>query len=157
MPTIADTCDLLISPESIHPLNGCFYIQCWWLTRLALIGLHFKTFYPLINLLLIHSACSILCQHLAINSHRFDSLCSQKAYYSTLFLDGAFAEWIDHMSVFAEPCHSNATSYLSSNAYAWCCISASLFLQFQNCFTFWFNLVFLKANQDMNKVTSFLL
>jgi hypothetical protein len=40
-----------------------------------------------------HGAYSILCQHPAMDFHRFNPICPQKMQYGALFLDGAIAEW----------------------------------------------------------------
>jgi hypothetical protein len=76
------------------------------------VGLHplhlssnLKAFYPLVDLLLMHGACSILCQHTAIDFCRFNHLCLQKTHYGALFLDGAIAEWSGDISTLVALCH----------------------------------------------------
>jgi hypothetical protein len=64
-----------------------------------------KVFYPLVDLLLVRDACSILCQHPVMDFRKFNALCPQKRHYGTLFLDGAIAEWSGHTSTLVALCH----------------------------------------------------
>jgi hypothetical protein len=53
----------------------------------------------------MNGACSILCQHPAMDFHRFNHLCPQKTHYGALLLDGAIAEWSGHTYNFVALCH----------------------------------------------------
>jgi hypothetical protein len=82
----------VFSDQCIHPLDVLVRAWCRWPTRSAFI--HYtcssllKVFHPLVDLLLMHGASSILCQHPATDFRRFNPLCPQKMHYSALFLDG---------------------------------------------------------------------
>jgi hypothetical protein len=88
--------------SSIHPLDVLVRSWCRWATRSAFIcytcSTLLKAVYPLVYLSLMHGACSILCQHLAMDFCRFNPLCPQKLHYGMLFLDGAITEWSGHTS-----------------------------------------------------------
>jgi hypothetical protein len=91
---------IVFSDQGIHPLDVLVRVCCRWVTRSALIPYTYssllKMFYPFVDLSLMHGACSILCQHRAMDFHRFNPLCLQKTHYGVLFLDDAVTEWSGH-------------------------------------------------------------
>jgi hypothetical protein len=70
--------------QGIHPLDVLVRAWCRWATSSAFIRYTCsslpKAFYPLVDLSLIHGACSILCQHLVMEFRRFNPLCPQKMH-----------------------------------------------------------------------------
>jgi hypothetical protein len=94
-----------------HPPSVDMLIRAWcrWATRSAFIRYTYssllKAFYSLIDHLLMHRVCSILCQHLVMDFRRFNLLCPQKMHYGALFLDGAITEWSRHTSTLVALCH----------------------------------------------------
>jgi hypothetical protein len=122
---------------SRHPSSGCVGpCVMQWAIRSAFIrytcSSFLKAFYTLVSLSLMHGACSILCQHSAVDFRRFNPLCPQKTHYGALFLDGAVAEWSGHTlhsllsAMWLNDGMLRAARYTSSLADMWCCASAPL-------------------------------
>jgi hypothetical protein len=146
---------LVFSDQGIHPLDVLVRAWCRCATSSAFIcytcSSLLKALYPLIDLSLMHGACSILCQHPEMDFCRFKPLCPQKTNYGVLFHDGAIAEWSGHTyiiwllsAMWLNDGMLRAANYTSSLAHMWCCASAPLsFLprNFKIAFTLWFNYV----------------
>lgn len=73
----------------------------------------------------------VLRKYPGMDSHRFDSLCPQRAHHGALCLDGAIVMWSDPTSDLVSPCNSigdagmlRAANYSSSHSHTWCRASA---------------------------------
>jgi hypothetical protein len=150
--TCANMSRQVFSDQGIHSLDVLVCAWCQWAARLDFIRYtcsSLKTFYPLVDLSLMHGACSILCQHLAMDFLRFNPLCPQKTHYGALFsmvqsLSGAVillpsllsAMWLNDGMLRA----ANYTSSLAHIGVVRQHHTLVFTTQFQNCLYFLFHL-----------------
>jgi hypothetical protein len=129
---------------------------CWWATRSAFICYIcslLKVFYQLVDLSLMHGACSILCQisrwtsadltpsgHRKRTTARRSSMVQSLSGAAILLASLLSAKWLNNGML-------RTASYTSSLAHMCCCVSAPLLFlpcNFKTAFTFWFTYVFKK-------------